>query len=700
MRPLGYALYSYLRDMASNHPADLITIILFFSGIIAGLYKFFTFIIKQFKNRSLDRDLHPFLRHSDIHFLTSKYINHRLITISPNGFDDPVELLKSLTKANTVSYRKFYREFFDINNPTRFYALLGDSGIGKSTLSAKLFQRYHSQFRRPFKIKIIPLGHPYALTELDNLLPEAKNTILFLDGFDELTPMQRKQFSIDDLHDKIWTFRKVLLSCRTHYFEKQQSEPGLTPLPDITNNNFHRFKNYYIAPFSDRDVHQLVSRIFPIYRQKLRRKAINIVNSAKYLLIRPFLLKNIGFIINSEALKSGDIYSLLIYATLIDSWIERDLKIFKDLEERKKHKEQAVPLLTQLAITCFTSGQPGENYLLTPALVASVSRTFDISLDFIKVRSLLTRDNLGNIKFAHKSVFEYFLAKAAITDPELREKILSNPALDVARAFLNEHYFYNEVKPYIQSCEGYFYEINSKIQLPLTAIKISSLYTIQSLHFTRLAATPALNNLDLFKNLRTIIFHFQHSGISMADVYAVFFVYWRSVMECFHQILSKHMEAGIQMPGAWLDYYEAIYKMNRKRAMEAVYNREGIDVPDFNWLRKKQSITAQNKNPIKLLIDESDIGAYRFCKMLFNERLDHIVAAICQANIANLRALDPRRLSLLEYKQQILPGVLATDQLMEKINAYAISDWKILNESLGAFLSLDILQHKKLRLIY
>ncbi|RYE56843.1 MAG: hypothetical protein EOP48_07130, partial [Sphingobacteriales bacterium] len=176
---------TYLRNLFETSPGEAITIIGFLAASIAGIYKGIKTVLKFFKSRSSDRDLHPFFRHDDIDFLTKKYVTHKFSHISPNSFKDVRELAASLNASNTTSYNQFYHDLADENSPTRFFAILGDSGIGKSTLIAKIFDRYHSKIFRQFKIKIIPLGHPYAIKELGKLESEADKIILCLDGLDE-----------------------------------------------------------------------------------------------------------------------------------------------------------------------------------------------------------------------------------------------------------------------------------------------------------------------------------------------------------------------------------------------------------------------------------------------------------------------------------------------------------------------------------
>ncbi len=93
----------------------------------------------------------------------------------------------------------------------KYYLVLADSGMGKTTFLVNLFVRYNSFFRmnRPYAIRYIPFASGDVFDNIRDIKREnAIDTILLLDAFDEyaglLPPDEPDGLSDDE------RFRKVL----------------------------------------------------------------------------------------------------------------------------------------------------------------------------------------------------------------------------------------------------------------------------------------------------------------------------------------------------------------------------------------------------------------------------------------------------------------------------------------------------------
>ncbi|MGB8191814.1 MAG: hypothetical protein WCF67_07850, partial [Chitinophagaceae bacterium] len=342
------------------------------------------------RNRDLDRDLHPFGDHKVVKELNKNYVATRLLERTPSDFGELLDVMKVINKRNTTSFKQFYRKLL-VSGNSKYYFILGESGLGKTTFLINLFRKYQNRLYRKYKVKYIPLGHPNSISELEKLLESAHFTILFVDGLDELTINNVQGRTFNELADCFYKFRKVVISCRTQFFESEASEPFRTPFPKITSG-FDGYDKYYVSPFSKKEVFRYLRKRYTIQIFK-RRRASKIVLAAINLMVRPFLLKNIEYLIDKSTLTDDYGYSLGIYKTLIDSWIERDVSKIHSEESKKLHKANLLPMLRELSIISFNKGITENNYYLSKPEIALLSLKYNINVQFIQVRSLLNRDN-------------------------------------------------------------------------------------------------------------------------------------------------------------------------------------------------------------------------------------------------------------------------------------------------------------------
>ena len=120
--------------------------------------------------------------------------------------------------------------FNDKKESQKFYLILADSGMGKTTFMINLYVRYHSFFNhnQKYKMRLFPFRDPRILDKIKEIGPEeAQNTILLLDAFDEdkgllqqegeevLSEEQRFRRRMDEIIETVQDFREVIITSRT-----------------------------------------------------------------------------------------------------------------------------------------------------------------------------------------------------------------------------------------------------------------------------------------------------------------------------------------------------------------------------------------------------------------------------------------------------------------------------------------------------
>jgi len=125
------------------------------------------------------------------------------------------------------------KAFKNDKDDNKYYLILADSGMGKTTFMINLYIRYKNAFRFPFAppkydIKLFPLGNPDIWEDIKGV-KDKKNTILLLDAFDEdLEAIKDHQKRLNEILPKVHKFREIVITCRTQFFPSEKEEPDRT----------------------------------------------------------------------------------------------------------------------------------------------------------------------------------------------------------------------------------------------------------------------------------------------------------------------------------------------------------------------------------------------------------------------------------------------------------------------------------------
>ena len=386
-------------------------------------------------NAKAAKDLAPYFDEAKVKqsrelFIQTKFQNH-----SPSAEEEPGFSHQFVVKGKLIPW--FIKTGFNGKKETdKFYLILADSGMGKTTFMINLFVAYNSffNFGRKYTMKLLPFGDSRIIDQLKEMAKnqkEAKNTILLLDAFDEykgllppqvpdwLTDDERFRKCLDEIVELTRDFREVVITSRTQYFPGQENQAYELKVPRFDEKGFHTLAKLYLSPFSDKEVKQYLCKKygrFAFWNRKNKQTAETIVKSSPKLMVRPMLLAYIDLLVDSNQ-KFTTTYS--IYETLIIKWIDREANKRKyDTPTREKFKKDLAEFSMLVALNIYSQHKQTGNLNVDKLTASNICKTNNIDLQDFEItgQSLLTRDINHNWKFSHKSVLEFFLAKKCIED--------------------------------------------------------------------------------------------------------------------------------------------------------------------------------------------------------------------------------------------------------------------------------------------
>ena len=378
-------------------------------GIVGLLFTKFLPWWRTWRNRiSLEKGLSKDIYSKEIIELALRYyVPPNCQSLDPAGGEEP-------KRVYGVKQPLFEAVDDFLNNPTeyRYIFLLADSGMGKSAFMINYYARNIRKRGRKFEIALLPLGIPDVEEKIAKI-PDPANTILLLDAFDEDTlAIVDHAERLNDLLELTRNFKKVLLTCRTQFFPKDEEIPVETGIIKVgprsggESGEYH-FHKIYLSPFTDEQVDSYIKKRYNFWRFRRRHQAREMVQEIPNLAIRPMLLTHINELIKHEVTITGT-YEL--YQEMVEAWLIREEGILGIKREplRKFSEEVAVDLW------CNRETRKAER--ISKGELIELAKTRQIPLDDWQLtgRSLLNRDAIGNYKFAHRSIMEYLVIKGFI----------------------------------------------------------------------------------------------------------------------------------------------------------------------------------------------------------------------------------------------------------------------------------------------
>lgn len=345
----------------------------------------------------------------------------------PNDYPDPHDSI-SVSNTNPLIPKYLKEVLVETNTNDNLFCVLAGSGMGKTTFAVHLFKEYIYHYKSstlPYDISLLSLSDENVLEKI-SLIKGPKEHILILDALDE-NRQALNDFSkfISSLESVIKDFRVVIVTCRTQFFKTEEQELKESKLRNYgSNKGFRSYNRQYISPLTDDEIFLYLNkkyslksvrpkRVFVNYKK--RKKAKRLIRSCGNIMVRPLMLSYIDDLLDSQT----DITTMNeMYHLLIGKWIQREAQLV-ELSERSKVDGAIWNLSQQLAIDFYQNREVRNGYYISMDDFSKFKKDngFDQINYSFDSRSLINRNSQGEIKFAHRSFLEFFLAKERLENP-------------------------------------------------------------------------------------------------------------------------------------------------------------------------------------------------------------------------------------------------------------------------------------------
>ena len=499
--------------------------------------KFILHFLRTFWNfrntKILNKNVGESFRPAEVYDYTRYYVPTRYQNVPPSEDDEPGRNYIASAKEKLMPI--FLNKVFNAKKDSeKYYLILADSGMGKTTFLINLIIKYKNKLQFPwsfpkYEIKLIALGS-HNWEEIIAEIPQKGNTILLLDAFDEDTQADIDYASRLSLLLNITTqFKTIILTCRSQFFPSEKEEPFNTGYFTYGERGEYKFQKVHLSTFDNSTVRKYLLKRYNVLNPfSLIKyiKANKIVRKCNSLIVRPMLLSYIDELLNS---KKEYFYSYQIYEDLINKWVVRESNktgIIKKYKSAEQYQKKLYEFLKALALVL--SKKEGnriykdEKFEVNGFLLSEYEKEYLLTEREVKSKSLLNRTSDGYYKFSHKSILEFFLAKHLIENKN-NEKHFDLNKFDEAHKFYHQMIIQLTIKGYDGN-----YTLGNGISKPFSSIQPHEIIQIKTIFIKNLADTnPSF--FKYFTNLNKI--YIQNSSISNSGLYPLYLSYLRLIEE-------------------------------------------------------------------------------------------------------------------------------------------------------------------------
>lgn len=366
----------------------------------------------------------PYFTSSEINEALSLYITTKFQDIDPVELEEPYHNQFSRQRFNLI---KMFNSkiFLDKDQNEKFFLVLGDTGLGKTTFLINLFITYKQKFTlfnvipHKYKIRLYPLNN----NEFDSYVTtideeDRNNTILLIDAFDEdFKATENVGSRLNEIIELSKNFRFIVITSRSQFFNSQEEIPLYTNVKKSGGSKgVYQLVKFYISPLSKKEINNYIDKKFGVLKLRKRRKAKNILKDFPYLLARPMLLSQIEDLLD---MNKTNLTQLDVYRHLVDKWLSREANnCGKEIEECKTNLFNAI-----LEIAKFIYENPQQNiykYSIHNNDIKTIASKHSVNIENLSMtpKSILNRNASNFYKFSHKSIYEFLLETWTSTNYE------------------------------------------------------------------------------------------------------------------------------------------------------------------------------------------------------------------------------------------------------------------------------------------
>jgi|GEM_PF-2467587 len=383
--------------------------------ILLMVWMLFRWIRKVSRLRRLQKELTPFYDKVTVKKAIKNYT--------------PVRSLKSWDaqaknrQAGEILPTLFLKGLLDpMKEDGKFFVVLGESGMGKTTFLINLYQSYKRKRKESMlDIALIDLRHPDAFTHIRNI-ENKSHTILLLDSL-ELLPIKKLDYrqKVDSVLDQVGIFPKVVITCRPYFFPAAMEDAtSEAPIRFVGERHNEVFEKHFIVPFEKEDIHQFIHKKYSFFASQKRNHAKYLVDKLPYVLKSPVFLNYIDVLMKR---REPFTYTYQIYEEIISQWVE---SLVKDMSSAKpkQFRLNVWSLLQRLAYDIYIYGNERGYWGIEEADVKFFARKCDISLSYLALNrsGIMHQHPNGYYQFSHSGLWSYLVAKQAWTKPDFEEE--------------------------------------------------------------------------------------------------------------------------------------------------------------------------------------------------------------------------------------------------------------------------------------
>ncbi|MCB0852094.1 MAG: SUMF1/EgtB/PvdO family nonheme iron enzyme [Bacteroidetes bacterium] len=294
--------------------------------------------------------------------------------------------------------------------------------MGKTTFLMNLFHDCTTSMNgrnQNFSLEFFSLANPSALERIAKIENQGE-TVLFLDGFDEDAQSVvnfRERFN--EIYTLSKNFAKVIMTSRkglVSFYESQTFEEYL--LGSDEGKAGMVLSCVYIPEMSVQDVAEYVAQSYSHKEKHKRRKVTDFIKQSHLLVGRPVLLSYV-----EELMLQNREYSFAyeMYETLVNSWIEKEELIFDSSQKQWSAKEERKAFYRALSVAIHRKQRELGGLSLDKKELTEVGLAHSLNLQAFESspNSMISYfPEEEEFRFTHRLIWEYFLAKEALENPD------------------------------------------------------------------------------------------------------------------------------------------------------------------------------------------------------------------------------------------------------------------------------------------